>query len=275
MIRRFTSLGVVASLAWLLLALVAIAVLLGPALLPYGSEDMVGEAWAGMSLQHPFGTDQLGRDMLARVLEGGRNSLALAGTVAIGAFAVGAGLGLLAAFSGGWVDSLLSRAVDLLMSFPPLIFALLVISFAGNSIPVLITVLITFECLRIYRLTRSLAMEIVVQDFVLVARLRGEGLGWLLRREILPNAMGPLVAELAIRFVFSLLFISSLSFLGLGVPPPAADWGGMVRENAPAIGFGMTAPLFPAAMIALVAVCVNLVADSFLHWRPRAPKAVA
>lgn len=259
--------GWVTRIALLALVLVVAAVVAGPWVWPVGPDAMVGDPWSPVSLAHPFGTDQLGRDMLARVLEGGRNSLALAAAIAVGAFALGAGLGLVAAFCGGAVDAVLSRVVDLLMSFPPLIFALLVISFMGNSIPVLIAVLVLFESLRIFRLTRSLAMDIAVQDYVVAARLRGEGLGWLLGRELLPNALGPLAAELAIRFMFSLLFISSLSFLGLGVPPPAADWGGMVRDNAPAIGFGLTAPLFPAGMIALVAVCVNLLADALLHPR--------
>ncbi|AKQ55019.1 ABC transporter protein inner membrane protein [Bordetella hinzii] len=264
-LAAFRRSGAVTRIALLVLALVVLAVIAGPWLWPVGADDMVGEPWSPMSWAHPFGTDQLGRDMLARVIEGGRNSLALAAVIAAGAFALGTGLGLVAAFCSGAVDAVLSRVVDLLMSFPPLIFALLVISLLGNSIPVLIAVLVLFECLRIFRLTRSLAMDIAVQDYVVAARLRGEGLGWLLGRELLPNTMGPLAAELAIRFMFSLLFISSLSFLGLGVPPPAADWGGMVRDNAPAIGFGLTAPLFPAGMIAVVAVCVNLLADALLR----------
>lgn len=273
---RFTTLRGVPLSTWAplgVLVVITLAVAVGPAVLPHGAEEIVGDLWEPMSSAHPLGTDQLGRDMLARVLEGGRTSLSLAAVIAVLAFLLGSGAGLTAAFLGGWVDTALSRAVDLLMAFPPLIFALLTIAVLGNSIPVLVTVLTLFEALRIFRLTRSLAMEIAVQEFVAVARLRGEGIGWILFREILPNSMVPLMAELAIRFVFGLLFLSSLSFLGLGVPPPAPDWGGMVRDNAPAISFGLSAPLVPAAMIAVVAVCVNLVADSLLHTRGRSRSA--
>ena len=172
--------------------------------------------------------------------------------------------------TGGWLDQLLSRAVDALMAIPTLIFALLILSVLGTSIPVLILVIAILDSTRVFRLARSLGVNIVTQDFVEVARLRGERLPWVLVREILPNAAPPLVAEFGLRFCFVFLFISALSFLGLGIQPPNADWGGMVRENAQAINFGLSAPLIPAAAIAILTIAVNLVVDWLLARRHRA-----
>ena len=157
-----------------------------------------------------------------------------------------------------------------LMAIPTLIFALLILSVLGTSIPVLILVIAVLDSTRVFRLARSLGVNIVTQDFVEVARLRGERLPWVLVREILPNAAPPLVAEFGLRFCFVFLFISALSFLGLGIQPPNADWGGMVRENAQAINFGLSAPLIPAAAIAVLTIAVNLVVDWLLARRHRA-----
>jgi len=160
---------------------------------------------------------------------------------------------------------ILSRLVDILMAFPTLILALMVLSILGTSVPVLIVVIALLDCTRVYRLSRAIAMDIEVMDYVEVARLRGEGLGWIMGQEVLPNALPPLVAEFGLRFCFIFLFISALSFLGLGIQPPTADWGSMVRENAGAITFGILTPLFPAAAIAFLTIGVNLVVDWFLR----------
>ncbi|MEX1056797.1 MAG: ABC transporter permease, partial [Natronospirillum sp.] len=161
-------------------------------------------------------------------------------------------------------DQLMSRTVDLLMSIPSLILALVVLSVMPTTIPILILVMGILDSTRVYRLSRAVAVDINVQDFVEAARLRGEGRVWIVFREILPNALSPLVAELGLRFIFAVLFLSSLSFLGLGVQPPEADWGSMVRENRQGIAFGIPAALIPAAAIALLAISVNLVADWIL-----------
>jgi peptide/nickel transport system permease protein len=151
------------------------------------------------------------------------------------------------------------------MAIPSLIFGLLILTILGTSIPVLIVVIAVLDSTRVFRLARAVGMNIVVMDFVEVARLRGEGLWWVIRSEVLPNAMPPLVAEFGLRFCFVFLFLSALSFLGLGIQPPTADWGSMVRDNATLITFGDITPLLPAAAIALLTVGVNFVVDWFLH----------
>ena len=166
---------------------------------------------------------------------------------------------------GGWADQILSRLVDMLISIPSLLFALLLLSIFGTSIVTLILVIATLEMTRVFRLSRAVAMDVVVMDFVEAARLRGEGMWWLIRREILPNIMAPLVAEFGLRFCFVFLAISALSFLGLGIQPPTADWGSMVRDNAALITFGDITPLLPAAAIALLTVAINFVVDWMLH----------
>jgi peptide/nickel transport system permease protein len=174
-------------------------------------------------------------------------------------------MGFFAATLKGWTDLSISRLVDILMAFPTLIFALMVLSVVGTGTTALILVIALLDSTRVFRLSRAVAMDIEVMEFVEAARLRGERIWWLMRHEILPNAMPPLVAEFGLRFCFVFLFIASLSFLGLGIQPPTADWGGMVRENAGAITFGIMTPLFPAAAIAFLTVGVNLIVDWFLH----------
>lgn len=171
----------------------------------------------------------------------------------------------MAATFGGWTDQLLSRFVDILMSIPQLIFALLLLSIFGTSIPSLIIIIAVLDSTRVFRLTRAVAINAAVSDYVEVARLRGEGPIWIMSREILPNIMPTLIAEFGLRFCFVFLLISALSFLGLGIQPPTSDWGTMVRDSATLIVYGDITPLLPAAAIALLAVGINLVVDWFLH----------
>jgi len=247
------------------IAINAVAALFGPLLAPYGEAEIVGDVWEPASAQFWLGTDSLGRDMLSRMLYGAQTSISIALAITLLSFALGTTLGFFAAVVGRWVDQLLSRLVDVLMAFPTLILALLVLSVLGSSIPVLIVVSAVLDSTRVYRLSRAVAMDISVMDYVEVARLRGEGLWWIMRREIFPNTLPPLIAEFGLRFCFAFLFISALSFLGLGIQPPNADWGGMVKDNANAISFGLPAPLIPAAAIAVLTIGVNLVVDWFLH----------
>jgi peptide/nickel transport system permease protein len=243
----------------------AVAAVLGPWLAPYGESAVVGDVWAPASAEFWLGTDNLGRDMLSRLLYGAQTSISIALAITLLSFTIGVALGFFAAVVGGWTDQVLSRLVDVLMAFPTLILALLVLSVLGSSIPVLIGVSAILDSTRVFRLSRAVAMDVEVMDFVEVARLRGEGLWWIMSREVFPNTLPPLIAEFGLRFCFAFLFISALSFLGLGIQPPHADWGGMVKDNANAISFGLAAPLIPAAAIALLTIGVNLVVDWFLH----------
>jgi len=236
-----------------------------PLIAPYGETSVVGDVWESFCGQFYFGTDHIGRDLFTRMVFGARNTIVLAFITTILSFGFGSFLGFIAAVKGGWVDQIISRIIDIIMAFPTLIFALMILSVLGSSIPTLIFTIALLDSTRVYRLSRAVAMDIEVMEFVEAARLRGEGLWWIIRHEILPNAMPPLVAEFGLRFCFVFLFIASLSFLGLGLQPPLADWGGMVKENAGAITFGIYTPLIPAAAIAFLTVGVNLIVDWFLH----------
>jgi peptide/nickel transport system permease protein len=243
-------------------AAVAIA---APALAPFPEREIVGGQFQAWSAAHPLGTDRIGRDMLSRLIYGARNTVGIAFATTALAFVVGAVLGLWAALVGGWLDQGLSRFVDALMAIPALIFSLLLLTIFGTSVITLILVIAAVDATRVFRLARAVAQGIVVMDYIEAAKLRGEGSWFLIRREILPNAMAPLVAEFGLRFCFVFLSISSLSFLGLGIQPPTADWGSMVKDNATLITFGDVTPLLPAGCIALLTVAVNFVVDWQLH----------
>ncbi len=246
-------------------ALYFLAAIFAPLLAPYGVAEVVGDVWEPSSAAHWLGTDNIGRDLLTRLIYGGRTTIFIATTATILSFTTGATLGFLAAVLGGWADQVMSRAIDLLMSIPTLIFALVVLSVMPVTLPVLILVMGLLDSTRVYRLARAVAVDINVMDYVEAAKLRGEGRVWIIFREILPNALSPLVAEMGLRFIFMVLFVSTLSFLGLGVQPPAADWGGIVKENKDGIVYGIPAALLPAVAIATLAISVNLVADWILN----------
>jgi len=249
----------------LVILLFGLAALFAPWLAPYGESQIVGSEFEPWGASFLLGTDNLGRDMLTRLLYGGRNTLGIVLLATCLAFLLGGVAGLLAAVRGGWTDQLLSRLVDVLMAIPQLIFALLLLTFFGTSIPMLIAIIAVLDSTRVFRLTRAVASGVVALDFVEAARLRGEGTAWIMFREVLPNILPPLVAEFGLRFCFTFLFISALSFLGLGIQPPTADWGSMVRDNATLITYGDITPLLPAAAIALLTIGVNFVVDWFLH----------
>lgn len=246
-------------------SLFVLAAVFAPLIAPYGMSEIVGGVWEPMSAKFWLGTDNLGRDLMSRMIYGARTTLAIAALATIVSFTLGAFLGMAAAVVGGWADQLLSRGVDLLMSIPTLIFALVVLSVMPANIVTLILVMGILDATRVFRLSRAVAVDVNVMDFVEAAKLRGEGQIWIITREILPNALSTLVAELGLRFIFMVLFLSALSFLGLGIQPPQADWGGMVKENKDGIIFGIPAALIPAGAIALLAISVNLIADWILN----------
>jgi len=263
--RALRSAPISAWFGMIVIAAYVIVAIFAPWLAPYGEAQIFPEPYAPWGGQFVLGTDQLGRDMLTRLIYGARNTIGIALVTTLLSFAVGMSLGLLAAIYRGWIDQLLSRAVDVLMSIPLLIFALMLLSTFGSSVFNLIVIIAILDSTRVFRLSRAVAMNVVVMDFVEAARLRGERLGWIMRREILPNVMPPMIAEFGLRFCFVFLTISALSFLGVGIQPPTADWGSMVRENATLITYGDITPLLPAAAIALLTVAVNFVVDWFLH----------
>jgi peptide/nickel transport system permease protein len=250
------------------------AAIFAPFIAPYGETEVVGGVWqppawsaASSDSNGTFllGTDHLGRDLFSRMLFGARNTITIAVVTTLMAFSIGMVAGFLSAALRGWVDQVMSRVVDVLMGFPALIFALLVLSIVGTSLPAMIGVIAVLEATRVYRVSRAIAMDIEVLEFVEVAKIRGENAWWVIRHELLPNAVEPLLAEFGLRFCYVFLFISSLSFLGLGIQPPTAEWGSMLRENATAISFGIMTPLFPAAAVMILAVGVNLIVEWFLR----------
>ena len=247
------------------LGIALFAAILGPWVAPFGETAVVGDVWAPPGGEFLLGTDNLGRDLLSRLIYGARTTIFVALAATFLSFSLGMVLSFVAAVIGGFVDQLLSRMNDLMMAIPTLIFALVVLAVLPQNLWILILVMAVLDSTRVFRLGRAVALDVAVMDFVEAARLRGEGTGWIIFREILPNTLAPLLAEFGLRFVFAILFLSTLSFLGLGIQPPAADWGGMVKDNKDGILFGISAALVPGAAIAILAICVNLIVDWLLQ----------
>jgi peptide/nickel transport system permease protein len=239
----------------------ALAAIFGPALVS-GADAMGGAVFAPISAEHWLGTDYLGRDMLARVIEGARYTVGVALVATVLASGTGTLLALLAAASGRWIDSTLSRVLDTLTAIPSKMFALLMVAGFGSSIPMLILAAAIIYVPGAYRIARSLAVNINALDYVTVARTRGEGTGYVMLQEILPNITGPMLADFGLRFVYVVLLLASLSFLGLGVQPPEADWGSLVRENIETLASGGAAVIAPSLAIASLTIAVNLVIDN-------------
>ncbi len=253
--------------AWIGMIGIAVAfifALFAPFIAPHGETEVVGSVWQIPDAQYIFGLDNLGRDILSRLIYGARTTLFVALAATIISFSLGVILSFTAAVSRGMIDMIFSRFNDLMMSIPTLIFALVVLAVLPQNIIVLILVMAILDSTRVYRLGRAVALDVAVMEFVEAAKLRGEGKLWIIFREILPNTMTLLLAEFGLRFAFSILFLSTLSFLGLGIQPPSADWGGMVKDNKDGIIFGISAALVPGTAIAVLAVCVNLVVDWLL-----------
>ena len=263
--RGFLDAPLSAKLGLVTIAVYLFVALFAPVVAPYSETEILGGAYELWSEKYPLGTDNLGRDMLSRLIFGARNTIGIALAAVVIAFAIGGVTGMLSAILGGWYDTIISRIVDILMAIPGLVFALLILTVLGTTITTLVLVIAVLDSTRVYRITRAAAMNVAVMDFVEVARLRGEGLWWVIRKEILPNIMAPLLAEFGLRFCFVFLFIAALSFLGLGIQPPTADWGSMVRDNATLINYDDITPLLPATAIAVLTVAINFVVDWLLH----------
>lgn len=263
--RLFCAAPLTARFGMIVILIVAVTGVFAPLIAPYGETAVVGAQYEPWSRQYLFGTDNLGRDMFTRLVYGTRNTVGLALLTTLIAFTIGSILGILAALLGRMTDRILSRIIDVIMAIPSLILALMLLTIVGTSVASMVFVIALIYVAPVFRLARASAQTVVVMDYVQAARLRGERLPWLIVREVLPNIASTLVAEFGLRFCFVFLFIAALSFLGLGIQPPTADWGSMLRENATLISFGDMTPLLPAAAIAVLTVSINFVIDWMLH----------
>ena len=254
----------------------AVIVVIGPTISPYHEADILDEAlfikpgsdeiYPDTDFQPPskvvyLGSDYLGRDTLSRTLFGARTTIGISLASTLLAYLVGITLGIAAAVGGTVLDSALSRVNDAFLSMPSIMLALVVIAAIGSTIPILILLTGLIYATSVFRIARALGLDVMVSDFVEAARVRGEGLWWIITREILPNVAMPMATDFGLRFVYVILFISSLSFLGLGVQPPQSDWGSMVRENLSGLPYGSIAPLVPALAIATLTIAINLIVD--------------
>lgn len=241
----------------------AVMAVIGPMITPYDVGEIAAmDMFSGLTAAFPLGTDFMGRDMLSRVLAGARYTVGVALAATLAASTLGTTLGLFAAASGGWIDAVLSRFLDAMISMPSKMFALVVVATFGSSIPVLITMLAVIYTPGCYRLVRSMAVNINAMDFVAVARARGERTAFIMREEILPNMVLPVLTDFGLRFVFVVLLLSGLSFLGLGIQPPNSDWGSLVRENMSGLSYAAPAVIMPAIAIATLTAGVNLLIDN-------------
>lgn len=244
---------------WLFIAL------FGPSLSPYTESDFVAEdGFLPISRAFPMGTDYIGRDLLSRLFYGARLTLGMAILSTLLASTAGSALGIFSAIKGGWVDMLICRMNDALVSIPGIMMGLVVIAALGATIPILIcTTGLIYAC-SVFRIARALGMDLMVMDYVEVARARGESVWWVLGHEIFPNAAIPLIVDFGIRLSFAIRFMAGMSFLGLGVQPPRADWGSMVRENLLGLNAQSLAPIIPALAIASLTIGLNLIVDDHI-----------
>ncbi|BCG71722.1 ABC transporter permease [Mesorhizobium sp. 113-1-2] len=258
--HSYNLVGVVAALvilAWTLIAIFA------PAIIPHSISDIVDDDYFGPMRQGLWlGSDYLGRDMLSRVLMGARYTVGISLAAVVIACFSGVVLGMIAAVAGGWLDTCLSRFLDAMNSIPSKLFGLVVVAAVGSSIPALILTLAVIYIPGAYRFARALAVNINTMDFMTVARVRGESIAYLIGSEILPNIIRPVLADFGLRFVFIVLLLSGLSFLGLGLQPPLADWGALVRENIGGLPFAAPAVIIPSLAIASLTISVNLLIDN-------------
>lgn len=243
-----------------------VIVAIGPSIAPFHEMDMDGDDsfLSGHTNEYGtffLGTDYLGRDTLSRILYGARNTLGISLLATFFAYLMGITLGILAAVKGGWIDMGISRVNDAILALPTLMLGLIVAAALGTSNFILICTAAVIYATSVFRIARALGQDIMVQDFVEAAQARGEGIWWVIKSEVLPNAAMPLATDFGLRLVFVVLFITSMSFLGLGVPPPASDWGSMVRENLAGLTYGSYAAIWPALAIASFTIAINLIVD--------------
>jgi peptide/nickel transport system permease protein len=232
-----------------------------PWIAPYGQSEIVGKAFLPGDSTFLLGTDQLGRDLLSRLIYGIRTSITIAAAATAISFAIGVPLGIFSAMRPGWIANLLGAGVDLVVSVPTLVFALMFLALTGRGNVNLVVIIGVLDSASVFLVSRAIATNIASMDYVEVARLRGERLIWLIVREILPNMRQLLSAEFGLRFGFTFLTISALSFLGVGIQPPTADLGSMIADTKSMLIFGRPTPFYPALCILLLSLAVNILID--------------
>lgn len=264
--KRKLKLSWTGKIATLIVIFWVVIAIIGPFVAPFHEMDMDGDdsfldAHSNEYGTFYLGTDYLGRDTFSRVIWGARMTIGISLASTFLAYLIGITLGIAAAVKGGWVDMAISRVNDAILALPSIMLGLIAIAAFGSSIPILVIIAGIIYASSVFRIARSLGLDIMVQDFVEAARVRGEGLWWIIKSEVLPNAAMPLATDFGLRLVFVVLFISSLSFLGLGVQPPQADWGSMVRENLAGLTYNSWAAVWPAFAIASFTIAINLIVD--------------
>jgi peptide/nickel transport system permease protein len=244
-----------------LLVVVLALVLVGPLLSPHDPAESLGMAGTSPDSAYPLGLDKLGRDVLSRLLWGGRSVVFLAAAATLACFGFGMLFGVTAGYNRR-LEGALMRSVDVIRAFPPLLFFLIIVTALGTSVWVLILGVTVVQAPGIARLSHTATKEVSLRAYVEAAIARGERAFTVIRREILPNILSPLIADAGLRFTFSILLVASVNFLGLGLQPPRSDWGLMVSENRDILTLNPWAVFAPAALIALLTIGVNLVGDS-------------
>ncbi|MCS0580947.1 ABC transporter permease [Massilia pinisoli] len=265
--RRLPLAGVIGCAIFAFWLLMAVA---GPYLAPDDAGGVTGDdVFAPISALHPLGTDYLGRDMLSRILHGAPYTIGLALAAVLLASVGGTALAMCAAAAGGWFDAIVSRIVDTMLSIPHKLLALIIVAGFGTSVPLLIVTAGIGYMPGAYRIARALAVNVQAMDYVQAARARGEGMAYITCREMLPNMIRPVLADFGLRFLFIVLLLSGLSFLGLGIQPPHADWGSLVRENIIGLSEGAPAVVMPAIAIATLTIAVNMAIDGLVGRKRR------
>ncbi len=252
---KSATIGASIILFWVVVAIVA------PIIAPYSPTELQAARLQPPSLEHWLGTDHLARDVLSRVLWGTRVVVVLAPVSVLLGILVAAPMGLMSGYVGGRLDTLIMRGVDILLSFPTLLIYILIITSFGPSVFVVIISISLGSIPPITRIIRSLVMDERTKDYVSAARLRGERRHYILLREILPNVSGPIIVDTAIRIGYAIMAIGALGFLGLGIPPPTPDWGGMINDGRQWIFAMPWAVLGPAVALSSVVIGLNLLAD--------------
>ncbi|MBN3803058.1 ABC transporter permease [Paraburkholderia sp. Ac-20336] len=248
---------------WILVALAA------PWIAPWSQREIIGDPYGVPQHGAILGMDYFGRDMLSRIIFGSRTTIVLAVAANLIASGVGITIGFFSAYAKGWIDEAIGRVMDGLMALPTIMFALVCVSALGSSEMVLVCTVGLIESVRVYRVARAVGLDNLARDYVDLAHLRGESVFWILFREALPNAYPPLLTDFGVRFAATVMLLSAVSFLGLGVQPPAADWGMMVRENLAGLRLGSIAAVFPALAIFSVTFSANKLVDWFLRRSQR------